>query len=161
MMMLSMITFMIMMMIMTMINHAHSLCFVGLCNRSISPIYFRVTSSALRYDCRGTSGNPEEYGYIDPLNSPRTDNITRTKLSKTKRVYIFLLDSARHMHYSDVIMIMMASQITSLTVVCLTVYSDADQRKLQSSASLDFLRGIRRSWDISVSEHAADDRGYP
>ena len=38
----------------------------------------------------------------------------------------------------------MASQITSLTIVYLTVYSGADQRKLQSSASLAFVRGIHR-----------------
>ena len=38
----------------------------------------------------------------------------------------------------------MASQITSLTIVCSTVYSDADQWKHQSSASLDFVRGIHR-----------------
>ena len=36
----------------------------------------------------------------------------------------------------------MASQITSLTIVYSTVYSDADQRKHQSSASLPFVRGI-------------------
>ena len=34
-----------------------------------------------------------------------------------------------------------ASQSTSLTIVYLTVYSDADQRKHQSSASLAFVRG--------------------
>ena len=39
----------------------------------------------------------------------------------------------------------MASQITSLMVVYLTVYSDADQRKHQSSASLAFVRGIHRN----------------
>ena len=38
----------------------------------------------------------------------------------------------------------MASQITSLTIVYSTVYSDADQRKHQSSASLAFVRGIYR-----------------
>ena len=38
----------------------------------------------------------------------------------------------------------MASQITSLTIVYSTVYSDADQRKHQSSASLAFVRGIHR-----------------
>ena len=35
----------------------------------------------------------------------------------------------------------MDSQITSLTVVYSTVYSDVDQRKNQSSASLAFVRG--------------------
>ena len=39
-------------------------------------------------------------------------------------------------HYTDVIMTTMASQITSLTIVYSTVYSVADQRKHQSSASL-------------------------
>ena len=38
----------------------------------------------------------------------------------------------------------MASQITSLTVVYSTVYSDADQRKHQSSAPLAFVWGIHR-----------------
>ena len=37
-----------------------------------------------------------------------------------------------------------ASQISSLTIVYSTVYSDADQRKHQSSASLAFVRGIHR-----------------
>ena len=37
-----------------------------------------------------------------------------------------------------------ASQISSLTIVFSTVYSDADQRKHQSSASLAFVRGIHR-----------------
>ena len=38
----------------------------------------------------------------------------------------------------------MASQITSLTVVYSTVYSGADQRKHQSSASLAIVRGVHR-----------------
>ena len=47
-------------------------------------------------------------------------------------------------HYSDVRMGTIASQITSLTIVYSTVYSDADQRKHQSSASLAFVWGIHR-----------------
>ena len=43
-------------------------------------------------------------------------------------------------HYNDVIMGTIASQITSLTIVYSAVYSDADQRKHQSSASLAFVR---------------------
>ena len=38
----------------------------------------------------------------------------------------------------------MASQITSLTIVYSTVYSGADQRKHQRSASLAFVRGIHQ-----------------
>ena len=47
-------------------------------------------------------------------------------------------------HYNDVIMGSMASRITSLTIVYSTIYSGADQRKHQSSASLAFVRGIHR-----------------
>ena len=46
------------------------------------------------------------------------------------------------LHYRDVIMSAMASQITSLAIVYSTVYSEAYQRKHQSSASLGFVRGI-------------------
>ena len=41
-------------------------------------------------------------------------------------------------HHDDVIMSAMASQITGLTIVYSIVYSGADQRKHQSSASLAF-----------------------
>ena len=47
-------------------------------------------------------------------------------------------------HYCDVIMGSIASQITSLTIVYLSVYSGADQRKHKSSASLAFAQGIHR-----------------
>ena len=39
---------------------------------------------------------------------------------------------------------MIASQITSLTIVYSAIYSDEDQRKHQSSASLALVRGIHR-----------------
>ena len=48
-------------------------------------------------------------------------------------------------HYNDVIMSVMASQITSPTIVNSIVYSGAYQRKHQSSASLAFARGIHRT----------------
>ena len=47
-------------------------------------------------------------------------------------------------HYDEVIMAAMASQIISLTIIYSTVYSDADQRKHQSSASLAFVREMHR-----------------
>ena len=47
-------------------------------------------------------------------------------------------------HYSDDLMTTTASQITSLTIVYLTVDSDADQSKHQSSASLAFAWEIHR-----------------
>ena len=53
-----------------------------------------------------------------------------------------LWTSLNSIHYSDVIMDMMASQITSLTIVYSTVYLGTDQRKHQSSASLACVWGI-------------------
>ena len=50
-------------------------------------------------------------------------------------------------HYNDIIMSAMASQFTSLTIVYSTVYSDANQRKHQSPATLAFVRGIHR-WPV-------------
>ena len=54
-------------------------------------------------------------------------------------------------HYSDVLISMMASQITSLTIVYPTVYSGTDQRKHQSSVSLSFVQGIH--WSLVNSPH--------
>ena len=51
-------------------------------------------------------------------------------------------------HYNDVTMSVMASHITSLTIVYSTVYLGADQRKHQSYASLTFVRGIHR-WPVN------------
>ena len=50
--------------------------------------------------------------------------------------------------YSDVIMGVMASQITSLTIVHSTIYLEANQRKHQTSASLAFVQGIHR-WPVN------------
>ena len=61
--------------------------------------------------------------------------------------YVFASQNASSLHrdhYDDFIMDVIASQITSLTIVYSTVYSDAYQRKHQSSASLAFVWGIHR-----------------
>ena len=54
------------------------------------------------------------------------------KHRKTRTVYLIIW----MYHYSDVIMDTIASQITSVSIVYLTVSTGADQRKHQSSASL-------------------------
>ena len=58
----------------------------------------------------------------------------------------------------------MASKINSLTIVYSTVYSGADQRKNQSSASLAFVRGIHRGpvnfphkWPVTRKMFPFDD----
>ena len=72
--------------------------------------------------------------------------------------------SANTEHYDDVIMGAMASQITSHAILYSTVYSDADQRKHQSSASLAFVRGIHRGpvnsphkWPVTRKMSPFDD----
>ena len=57
-----------------------------------------------------------------------------------------------------------APQITSLTIVYSTVYSDTDQRKHQSSATLAFVRGIHRKpvnsphkWPVTRKMFPFDD----
>ena len=52
------------------------------------------------------------------------------------------------LHYNAVIMRVMASQITSLTIVNSTVYPGAVERKHQIPASLAFVRGIHR-WPVN------------
>ena len=54
------------------------------------------------------------------------------------RKYLVLVSHDHPVHYCDVIMGAIASQITSLTIFYLTIHSGADQRKHQSSASLAF-----------------------
>ena len=51
-------------------------------------------------------------------------------------------------HYNDAIMSSMASKITSLMIVYSTVYSRADQRKHQRTASLAFVWRIHR-WPVN------------
>ena len=54
-----------------------------------------------------------------------------------------------------------ASPITSLTIVYSTVYSDADQRKYQSSASLAFVQGIHRGPVISPYKWPITQKMFP
>ena len=63
---------------------------------------------------------------------------------------VFCLDTGRFYpcHYNDVIIGAIMSQITSVTIAYSTVYSDADERKHQSSASLAFVWGIHR-WPVT------------
>ena len=86
-----------------------------------------------------------------PPKSSRGNNCDKTHSSKMT-------------HYGDVIMGAIASQITSLTIVYSIVYSDADQRKHQSSVSLAFVRGIHRGpvnsphkWPVTRKMSPFDD----
>ena len=67
-------------------------------------------------------------------------------------------------HYIDVLMGAIESQIPSLTIVYSTVYSGADQRRHESSASLAFVRKIHRGpvnspqrWPVTRKMFPFDD----
>ena len=68
--------------------------------------------------------------------------LMRFSTSQLNTSNISINDLYLQRHCGDVIMGAIASQITSLTIVYSTVYSDADQRKHQSSTSLAFMWGI-------------------
>ena len=80
-------------------------------------------------------------------------------------LHLFLTELIfRQCHYNDVITTAMASQITNRTIVYTSVYSGADQRKLQSSASLAFVWGIHRrpvnsphKWSVTRKMFPFDD----
>ena len=64
-----------------------------------------------------------------------------------KYVWCILCSRELSFHYSDVIMIAIAFQISSVSIVCSIVSSCADQRSHESSASLAFVMGIHR-WPV-------------
>ena len=77
---------------------------------------------------------------------------------------IFIIIASVIFHYDDVIMTMLASQITSLTIVYSIVYSGVNQRKHQSSASLAIVREIHRGpvnfphkWPVTRKMFPFDD----
>ena len=64
-------------------------------------------------------------------------------------------------HYIDVIMSVMASQITSISIVYWTVCSGGYQRKYQSSTSLAFVRGNHRGPVDSPHKGPVTQKKYP
>ena len=79
------------------------------------------------------------------------------------RIHTDCMHCQTELHYGDVIMGTIASQITSLTVVYSTVYS-GDKRKHESSASMAFVRGIHRGpvnsphkWPVTRKMFPFDD----
>ena len=80
-------------------------------------------------------------------------------------VLLYLVGNAfsakSYFHYSDVIIGAIVSQITSLTVVYSTVDWGTDRRKLQSSASLAFVRGINRSPVNSPHKGPVTPKSFP
>ena len=85
-------------------------------------------------------------------------------MSRKFSMQLHVIYKIHDVHYGDVTMGAIASQITSLTIVYSIVYSDADQRKHQSSASLAFVRGIHQrsvnsphKWPVTRKMFPFDD----
>ena len=64
-------------------------------------------------------------------------------------------------HYNDLIMSVMASQITVISIVYLTVSSGADQIKHQSFVSLAFVRGIHQWQENSPHKAPVTRKMFP
>ena len=83
------------------------------------------------------------------------------KITKALLRLVLVMHMPIHVfHYSDVIMGAIASQYTSFTIIYSTVYSDSDQRKHQSSASLAFVWGNPRwphKWPVTRKIFPFDD----
>ena len=78
-------------------------------------------------------------------------NGTWTRWRYTKRITVkaaCIVILAIAVHYNDVKMSAVASQITSLTIVYSTLYSGSYEWKHQNSATLAFVRGIHR-WPVN------------
>ena len=97
------------------------------------------------------------HGYIlrSPHSCPRWLVILRNDHYYQIGFCLFVL-----WHYSDVIMGAMASQITSLAIVYVTVYSRVDKKK-KRSASLSLVQGIHRNsphkWPVTRKIFPFDD----
>ena len=103
---------------------------------------------------------------MPPFRTKFAENFLEWKWISIKISLIFFLrvQLIWNIHYCDAIMGTVASQITSLTIVYTTVYSDADQSKHQSSASLAFVWGIHRGpvnsphkWPVTRKMFPFDD----
>ena len=104
-----------------------------------------------------------QYQSVNPIRWPSM-SLSSTCCLLVVEIFVETNMSVQYVHYTDVIMNPIASQITSLTIVCSTVYSDADQRKHQSSASLAFVWGIHRGpvnsthrWPVTRKMFLFDD----
>ena len=134
------------------------------------------TGTTVLYNCPGIAEVAmKNMGKIDICQITTQDNKART-VDMIWGIYIIYIWNYQHVwgltiptkvllsHYDDVIMTMLASQITSLMVVYSIVYLGVNQRKHQSSASLAFVREIHRGpvnfphkWPVTRKMFPLDD----
>ena len=134
---------------------------------SKSALVWVITSQIIRF-MGPTWGPPGSCRpQMGPMLAPWTSLsglVPNWKQTMPEPMMIHFNDALLCFHHSDVIMGATASQITSLTSVFSAVYSDANQRKHQSSASLAFVRGIHRGpvnsphkWPVTRKMFPFDD----
>ena len=90
-----------------------------------------------------------------------SDDIDVTDVVVLYKTTACIIMNLGYHHYNDVIMGVVATQITSLTIVYSTVESDPDRRKHQNSTSLAFVRGIHRGPVNSQHKWAVTRKMFP
>ena len=106
-------------------------------------MHLKISSGKWRSSCRGLIVLTH-YSPFTPIGIGWRMTLGGSKPNCYLRKFWLPRNVLTFIHYDDVIMTTIASQITSLTSVYSTVYSDADQRKHQSSPSLAFVWRIHR-----------------
>ena len=101
------------------------------------------------------------FSFVDVGRHASTHHVTKTLLLLTCTCTSLSWRVVTSVHYCDVIMGTNSSQIASLTIVYSNLYSGADQRKHQSSASLAFVRGIYRRPVNSPHRWAVTRKMFP
>ena len=91
-------------------------------------------------------------------------NASQTSTIRSSVACVISVPEMIQTHHNDVTVDSIASQIISLTIVYSVVYSGADQRKHQSTASLAFVWGIHRGpvnsphkWPVTRKMFPFDD----
>ena len=134
----------------------HATSFLNSCLNTVTPRKLNRVSNRKHSGCLFSS--------LFKLTAKRHESSLSLSLCEGNSLVNSYCSMFAVLHYDYVIMGAMASQITSLTIVYSTVYSDSDQRKHQSSASLAFVWGIHRGlvnsphkWPVTRKMSPFDD----
>ena len=103
----------------------------------------------------GYEGSPSVSSHLNNTRNPNVKiNFSNDAVFVLKQSEFFYHTWIKciYVHYNDIIMCAMVSQITCVLIVCSAICSGADQRNHQTSASLSFLMGIHRSQRASDTE---------
>ena len=111
------------------------------------------TAGGLAFLLRGRSSTLAPWKWSQLRGDRTNNNIINAATNVMKLQHSW---KKSKLHYNVIIMSAVSSQITSLTIVYSSIYSGADQRKHQSSASLAFVRGIHR-WPVTRKMFPFDD----